>query len=361
MANEVRLWKVSGTGDLDEVSQLHLDLETRLERWLSHDTSILDPNLLVIGRQVETDFGGRIDLLCLDPVGDLVVVELKKDKTPREVTAQVLDYGSWVNGLSNEQITSIAEAYLAQDTLEVAFERQFGTTLPETLGESHRLLVVGSQIDPSSERIINYLSSTHGVNINGATFQYFKDGAGNEFLARLFVVEPSQVEVRTRAKGSSKRRPRLTYEELESLAAANGVGDLYRTAISALERYLRKSTTRSSITFYANFDGSHKAVIAIYPPESNQTDGLNFQVYSKRLTNLLALPDDEVEDLLPPNASIFDVGEPEYVGFTGFFANEAQINQFLSAFARMNKGRAEAETAAEAARGALVTTPQGEM
>jgi hypothetical protein len=40
------------------------------------------------------------------------VVELKRDKTPRTVTAQAFDYGSWVVGLSNERIRSLREEYL---------------------------------------------------------------------------------------------------------------------------------------------------------------------------------------------------------------------------------------------------------
>ncbi len=55
-----------------------------------------------------------IDLLCLDHAGDIVVVELKRNKTTREITAQILHYGAWVKGLSNERITSIAETYLDQ-------------------------------------------------------------------------------------------------------------------------------------------------------------------------------------------------------------------------------------------------------
>ena len=50
-------------------------------------------------------------LLCLDEVGDVVVVELKRDKTPREITAQALDYGSWVKDLSHERIATIAGDY----------------------------------------------------------------------------------------------------------------------------------------------------------------------------------------------------------------------------------------------------------
>jgi RecB family endonuclease NucS len=50
--------------------------------------------LLIIGRQVATSSGKVIDLLAADADGVLHVLELKKDKTPREVVAQVLDYGS---------------------------------------------------------------------------------------------------------------------------------------------------------------------------------------------------------------------------------------------------------------------------
>ena len=87
MPEEVRLWKIQGGDTLSEISRPALDLEERLERWLERDISVLSPGLLVIGRQVPTDFGGVIDLLCLDRAGDVVVAELKRDKTPREITA----------------------------------------------------------------------------------------------------------------------------------------------------------------------------------------------------------------------------------------------------------------------------------
>ena len=85
-----------------------------MEDWLANDISLLDPNLLVIGRQVYTDFGKVMDLLCLDKVGDTVVVELKKGQTPRETAAQGLEYAFWVKDLSHERITEIADEYLSK-------------------------------------------------------------------------------------------------------------------------------------------------------------------------------------------------------------------------------------------------------
>jgi len=73
--------------------------EARLEELVEAEPTILGQPLLIIGRQVVTSFGKVIDLLAVDADGILHVLELKKDKTPREVLAQILDYGSWVRSL----------------------------------------------------------------------------------------------------------------------------------------------------------------------------------------------------------------------------------------------------------------------
>src|SRR5579864_6547673 len=181
MPQEVRLWSISKADRLLECAQASLNLEARLEEWLARDISILADDLLAIGRQVWTTYGGFIDLLCIDRIGDLVVVELKRDKTPRDVTAQTLDYASWVVALSRDDILAIASRYSGiAGSLEEAFRQRFGEELPESINESHRILIVASRIDPSSERIIKYLSNGYGVNINAVTFHYFKTNDSGE-------------------------------------------------------------------------------------------------------------------------------------------------------------------------------------
>ena len=84
MPQKIRMWEITTQNTLAEISSTGINLEERLEDWLESDISMLDPDLLVIGRQVRTGFGGEIDLLCLDSRGDSVVVELKKGQTPRK-------------------------------------------------------------------------------------------------------------------------------------------------------------------------------------------------------------------------------------------------------------------------------------
>ena len=78
--------------------------------------------VLLVGRQVKMRYGGSIDLLALDAEGRAVVVELKRDRTPRDVVAQTLDYGSWVQGLSVEDLEQIYVDYHGDDMeLDAAF------------------------------------------------------------------------------------------------------------------------------------------------------------------------------------------------------------------------------------------------
>ena len=114
---------------LDDKSQLatsYLVNEKELEDLLYEHIEILNESWIVVGRQVRTTSGKFIDLLCMDHDGDMIVVELKKDLTPREVTAQAIDYVSCVARLSVEEI---AQIYLSgsneNETLNEAYEKKF--------------------------------------------------------------------------------------------------------------------------------------------------------------------------------------------------------------------------------------------
>lgn len=335
MPEDVRLWEIANDDQLREIEKSKLDLEERLEQWLERDISILAENLLVIGRQVRTEFGGFIDLLCMDDAGDLVIVELKRDKTPREITAQALDYASWVTELSAERVTEIADAYLRdQGPLDGAFKKRFGQDLPDTLNEEHTILIVGSEIDSSSERIIKYLSDRYDVGINAATFQYFPDG-DRELLARVFLIEPGE----TRPRGSSKRNPRLTYEQLRRLAEEHGVADLYDRLFEGLERVFIKRRTRSSVSFKAEMDGSRKAIINLIPGDSSSESGLRFQIYIHRLVQHLGIDLKEATKLVPEDREdwrYYDGADDDWAGYTGFFKNSAEVDRLLEAL--MNTG-----------------------
>jgi len=336
MPEEIRLWRV-GEGDcLQEVEGSRLDLEARLERWLEEDISILSPDLIVIGRQVETDHGGVIDLLCMDPDGDLVIVELKRDKTPREITAQVLDYASWIRDLSHSQVTELANAYLRDHgPLEKRFKDAFDVDLPDTLNDGHGMIVVGSRIDSRTERIIQYLLDEYGVNINAATFCYFQARELGELLGRVFLIDPERVADRVGKPPMSKRQPNLTYEEMEAAAEGAGVGNLYRAAFDGLARSFVTKTTRSTAGFKARFGRSRRVLFNLLPSESSPEQGLCFQAYTVRLAEHLQVDEATVEAALPQNhqpwvyGGASDKDNPGWRGHSGYFRTAEEIETFL--------------------------------
>lgn len=200
MPLELGVWRVDSGVQQLEVGGL--DLESKFEEILHGNISMLSPNWMVIGRQVQTSYGKRLDLLCMDRDGNLVVIELKRDMTERDTIAQALDYGSWVMNLKADEIVRIFDAYQRMyhpDQKSVPINEAFCSffkvkEMPEDLNESHELVIVGSAFDPATERIVAYLAAVYRVKINGVFFRLFKD-EGREYLSRVWLREPTQSDV----------------------------------------------------------------------------------------------------------------------------------------------------------------------
>jgi hypothetical protein len=107
--------------------------------------------------------------------------------------AQLLDYASWVQSLSYEDIAAIYSDKNQGKKLEEGFDDAFGISLPEQINQNHELIVIASELDSSTERIINYLSDNYSVPINAVFFRFFRDD-GRDYLARTWLIDPEDVE-----------------------------------------------------------------------------------------------------------------------------------------------------------------------
>ena len=168
-------------------SVIYKSVEKELEDWIARNPEILGSKLLVIDRQRDVTGVGRLDLLCIDEEGRLVIVELKRDRTPREAVAQALDYASWLDSQEEETIDANASEFLKRP-LSDAFSEFFQTDLPDFSCHNHRIILAAPRLDASAERIINYLAEKYNVDINAVFFRYAKLGGGHEILARSFLV-----------------------------------------------------------------------------------------------------------------------------------------------------------------------------
>lgn len=129
-------------------------------------------------------------------------MELKRDRTPREVVAQALDYASWAENLDANDISTIYGRFKPGRDLAADFLSQFGQPLDEdTINDSHQIVIVAAALDASSERIVNYLNNC-GLAINVLFFQVF-DHREDQLLSRAWLIDPGEVQVH--ASSSSKR------------------------------------------------------------------------------------------------------------------------------------------------------------
>lgn len=174
-----------------------LKLESYLENWLENSPGALTQEELIlwIGRQTSAAVEkGTIfpDLLGVDSEGNLVVVELKRDRTPRDVVAQLLEYAAWANELSEKQVHDIAERYFqtrdefqGRDFHDV-FNDIFDPDEIPALNRSLRLFVVAEEISPRVSHVCRFLRTAHEMNISCLAVSTFKTKSG-EVLVNIEV------------------------------------------------------------------------------------------------------------------------------------------------------------------------------
>lgn len=186
------IWTV-GTNPA-QLSESRLPSEKTLEDMIVAAPAILSEEWMLIGRQERTVSGGIIDLLAIAPDGSLVVIELKRDRTPRDVVAQAIDYAAWVETLKAEDIAAIYGRFRPRSDLAADFKTRFGQDLDEDeLNASHQIVIAAAALDESSERIVGYLNKRN-VAINVLCFQIFAHG-DQRLLSRSWLHDPLQAQV----------------------------------------------------------------------------------------------------------------------------------------------------------------------
>lgn len=194
------IWKVGEKPT--PLPSARLDSEKQLEDMIEATPEILGSDWMLIGRQEVTGFGGRIDLLAITPDASLVLIELKRDKTPREIVAQALDYAAWVKKLTADKIAQIYARFRPKGDLSADFKKRFGSALDEEeLNKSHQIVLVASELDAASERIIQYLNE-QGIAINTLFFSVFTCGA-EKLISRAWMIDPGETQARVTSAPST--------------------------------------------------------------------------------------------------------------------------------------------------------------
>lgn len=204
MPIKTAVWRIGSRPE--QLLESSLVREQVLEDMIVADPRILSEEWMLIGRQEDTGMGGRVDLLALAPNSSLVLIELKRDRTPRDVVAQALDYACWVEGLPTGRIYDIYSRFSGGRSLQEDFRTRFEQELDEgPLNKSHQIIIVASSLDDSTERIVRYLSQRN-IPINVLSFQVFSHG-DDQLLSRAWLLDPVHTEISAAATSDGQDEP----------------------------------------------------------------------------------------------------------------------------------------------------------
>lgn len=197
MATEIKTWQIV-SGKLTHISS-SLTANGRkekedLEVWIKSNPEILGNDIAIIGEQVKTK-SGYLDFLGIDRFGNLIIIELKRDKLPREVLAQAIDYASDVSSYEPSYLNEICLKFTKKTLVDYVIEKFPDTNFEDVaVNQAQRLLLVGFAVEESLHRMIEWLSEKYNLGINAIVLHYSKTKSGDELLSRTVII-PEEVEI----------------------------------------------------------------------------------------------------------------------------------------------------------------------
>ena len=267
----MRVFGVGSDGDFTEYEQLPFEVdheESVLEEWLESnpDKILEDGRILIIGRQVRTDLGGFIDLLGVDREGNVVVVELKRDRTPRDAVAQALEYAAFAARLDVDALEGILRVREQDESLSLAdcHRECFSVDQSEAVAfnKDQRIVVVGQQVTPAIRQTASFLGSK-GVHVTCVEFTFFKAAGGGRLLSQEIVVGGGHVKPR---HVTSKPLPVVSEDDFLKRCDEHGKSVFSRILELARSRSMSVNWGAKGFSVGVDIDEARVVVCYGYPP-----------------------------------------------------------------------------------------------
>jgi hypothetical protein len=288
----VRLFRIDGDGRFTEYGERDSRLEFQekdLESWLEQNQGAIieDGKLLIIGKQIQTNLNAYIDLLAVDKEGDIAVLELKRDRTPRETLAQAFEYISFAERLDYEELNSLFQSYFVDETTSLSeYHRKYfelGEEESVSFNKDQRIVIIGQEITPSIRETAKYFRKK-GFKVSCIEFTFFKMETGEELLSTEIVVG---LEPQEKSGISSASLPKVDK-------------DVFLESVSVFGRPLFEALLASAESngwpihwgtkgFSVNIDmkGNHVALCICYPPGSvfRESIYMTIEAWERKVAN----------------------------------------------------------------------------
>jgi hypothetical protein len=194
-------------------SDLALKERFDIQEWIEKSPEILGEDLLVIGKEVTLPSSKRLDLLCIDLQGSLVVVELKRDDSGNSADWQAIKYASYCSKLLPAEIFRQYALYLGKNEAEAekAIEEFIDADI-DGLNREQRIILASREFNSEVVSAVLWLRE-YGLDIQCTRLAPYLDVNGELFI------KPETIIPLPEAKDYIERK------EFKQRTAANPVGE----------------------------------------------------------------------------------------------------------------------------------------
>ncbi|MBE2190239.1 MAG: hypothetical protein IAE98_12325, partial [Candidatus Kapabacteria bacterium] len=166
-----------------------------IQEWVEKAPEIIDEDLLIIGKEVPLPSDIRIDLLAIDKKSNLVIIELKRDDSGRNVDWQAIKYASYCSNFTNIEVFRLYAEYLGTtvDEAETKIEKFIEAEDFESLNVNQRIILVSKEFHSDVISAVLWLRDS-GIVISCVRFTPYIDELGNLFIAPTKIIPLPEAE-----------------------------------------------------------------------------------------------------------------------------------------------------------------------
>jgi hypothetical protein len=267
----MKLFGITTEDEFEEYVETDFQIEHResvLENWLENnpDSIVEDGNLLIIGRQVTTNLGSFIDLLAVDRQGDVAIIELKRDRTPRDTLAQAIEYASFAEQLDYEQLEDIFRTYTDDQSMNLAqYHRDYFELAADeaaVFNKDQRIVIMGQRISPEIRQTSLFLRQK-GIRATCVEFTFFETDDKRRLLSSDIVVGKEPIGG---GHVSSSSLPKTNEKQFVESLDQYGKPTFLRFLEFAKSNSFPIHWGTKGFSMNVDLDGTHVAFCYGYPP-----------------------------------------------------------------------------------------------
>lgn len=193
-----------------------------IQEWIDDEPSILGNEYLIIGKEVILPSNVRLDLLAIDKNANLVIIELKRDDSGKDIEWQAIKYASYCAGFTDAEIYNIYENYLKnKNSIENAKDKikdflESDGEISEKLNKEQKIILVSRNFHSNVASAVLWLRD-YGVDISCLKLEPFLDKDNQLFIKPSMIIplpEAKDYIIRKEIKEKEDKMQHLSEENL---------------------------------------------------------------------------------------------------------------------------------------------------